>query len=780
MKRILLAAAFSAATLPHALAAGGQFPSGYVQGNSTASAGQGSPQSVTAILDRALGSVRGSLIERGISSWGLINPGTVGLPFVSGGAGSDPAYQVLGIVGGGTNCAVASGTCLDNITGFASTGLVNRTGAGTYSFVSPLTTFTVCPSGVTNIACNYTANGSSDQTAVNSAITAAGITTPSYVKLLCGSYTASGEVTINLAPGSVFDSQCATWNGPNGSGDTFSINKNKTANGINHSRFLFGNIAQNSSGNAIHNYGDGNGFYVSYQSITGTGQIGVGYYGDATTATGDPQGVFVVDAGETSGLNYGILLNSDRSLGQAIDTGVFHSTTGYFHNNNKSVFVTGTGNIINSNYWRLNLDASWSTSSIAFETNEIQSQIDLTLGGVNGNCQFTGSISTTTLTVASIQNGNGSLGSCIAVGSTITGSGVTAGTKVTALGTGTGGAGTYTVNNSQTVGSESLTAAGGVNILLDAGSANNVINSYPYSFMTQYGSIVDNSGTTTNAVQFGVKLANALSWPSAGTLVTYGSNQGEYGQQTLGTGVGAALGANTGTNGAFSVRGTSPLASSNLGTGTETNPQALFTASHNVLTGIPASGVLNNDPLLSLIGADGLNPSAMIDSYGSAFQGFLIFRNASGTAASKSAVASNSLGQIWWGGYDGTAYTNQVVATVGQATQTWTSAAHGAAFDVYTTPNSSTTLTQAARFQASGGLSIGTTTDPGIGAILANKGIGTAPTTVASLPTCNAGFEGQRAYVTDQATAVAYRGAVTGGGTTRQAVLCSNSAWIQD
>jgi hypothetical protein len=34
---------------------------------------------------------------------------------------------------GGTNCTAASGTCLDNITGFATTGLEARTGAGTYS-----------------------------------------------------------------------------------------------------------------------------------------------------------------------------------------------------------------------------------------------------------------------------------------------------------------------------------------------------------------------------------------------------------------------------------------------------------------------------------------------------------------------------------------------------------------------------------------------------------------------------------------------------------------------
>lgn len=39
----------------------------------------------------------------------------------------------LPISKGGTNCLAASGTCLDNITGFATTGLEARTGAGTYS-----------------------------------------------------------------------------------------------------------------------------------------------------------------------------------------------------------------------------------------------------------------------------------------------------------------------------------------------------------------------------------------------------------------------------------------------------------------------------------------------------------------------------------------------------------------------------------------------------------------------------------------------------------------------
>lgn len=66
---------------------------------------------------------------------------------------------------------------------------------------------------------------------------------------------------------------------------------------------------------------------------------------------------------------------------------------------------------------------------------------------------FTGAISGNTLTVSAVTTG------AIAIGQEITGTGVAAGTVVTGFVSGTGGTGTYTVNNSQTVGSESMTAA---------------------------------------------------------------------------------------------------------------------------------------------------------------------------------------------------------------------------------------------------------------------------------------------------------------------------------
>jgi hypothetical protein len=64
---------------------------------------------------------------------------------------------------------------------------------------------------------------------------------------------------------------------------------------------------------------------------------------------------------------------------------------------------------------------------------------------------FTGSITTTTLDVTAMTSGD------IYLGMEISGTGVTAGTRITAFGTGTGGVGTYTVSASQTVASTTIT-----------------------------------------------------------------------------------------------------------------------------------------------------------------------------------------------------------------------------------------------------------------------------------------------------------------------------------
>ena len=68
--------------------------------------------------------------------------------------------------------------------------------------------------------------------------------------------------------------------------------------------------------------------------------------------------------------------------------------------------------------------------------------------------EFTASISGTTMTVSAVASGT------IKVGIRILGTGVTANTTITALGTGTGGVGTYTVSASQTVSSTTITSDG--------------------------------------------------------------------------------------------------------------------------------------------------------------------------------------------------------------------------------------------------------------------------------------------------------------------------------
>ena len=64
----------------------------------------------------------------------------------------------------------------------------------------------------------------------------------------------------------------------------------------------------------------------------------------------------------------------------------------------------------------------------------------------------TGSISNTTLTITGVITG------ILEIGTVITGTGIATGTQITALGTGTGGVGTYTVNISQLVDSTAITA----------------------------------------------------------------------------------------------------------------------------------------------------------------------------------------------------------------------------------------------------------------------------------------------------------------------------------
>lgn len=132
-------------------------------------------------------------------------------------------------------------------------------------------------------------------------------------------------------------------------------------------------------------------------------------------------------------------------------------------------FQTGNDQFLNFWFSKFKLDSG--TSPGKWLTLNYGGSVKIRDSDVSGHApastlSFTGAISGTTLTVSAVSSGT------LAVGNTIVGSGtqVLPGTYITALGSGSGGAGTYTVNNSQTVAS---TAMNNVFYLFNIGGRSN-------------------------------------------------------------------------------------------------------------------------------------------------------------------------------------------------------------------------------------------------------------------------------------------------------------------
>jgi len=107
---------------------------------------------------------------------------------------------------------------------------------------------------------------------------------------------------------------------------------------------------------------------------------------------------------------------------------------------------------------------------------------------------FTGSISTTTLTVTSVLSGT------IAVGQAIFGQGIAQNTVITALGTGTGGAGTYTVSDSQTVASTTINSNDPPAVVTASISGTTMTVSAVTSGTLKIGQTLEGSGITDGTI----------------------------------------------------------------------------------------------------------------------------------------------------------------------------------------------------------------------------------------------------------------------------------------
>ena len=135
------------------------------------------------------------------------------------------------------------------------------------------------------------------------------------------------------------------------------------------------------------------------------------------------------------------------------------------------------------------------------------------------NAVFTGSTSGTTLTVTSMSSGT------IAIGQSLYGVGVAAETVITALGSGSGGVGTYTINVSQTNSSRALNSTA-VGARVTATIATNVLTVTAVASGTLYlGQTIQGAGVTAGSV-----------------ITAFGTGSGGVGTYTLSTNSTVAVG----------------------------------------------------------------------------------------------------------------------------------------------------------------------------------------------------------------------------------------------
>ena len=189
------------------------------------------------------------------------------------------------------------------------------------------------------------------------------------------------------------------------------------------------------------------------------------------------------------------------------------------------------------------------------------------------SAEFIGSISGTLLTVTLMKNGT------ISAGQQLLGLGVSAETVITALGTGTGGVGTYTLNQSNTLTSQSFTSStvaaqvtGSISgtVLTVTAVASGIL----YPGQTIQGTGIT-AGTIITALGGSAVISQAITTAGTGYAVgdTITVTGGIYSQQTTYTvatigGSGAVTGLTVVSNGVYTVPPGTPASTTTSGNGT--------------------------------------------------------------------------------------------------------------------------------------------------------------------------------------------------------------------
>ena len=189
------------------------------------------------------------------------------------------------------------------------------------------------------------------------------------------------------------------------------------------------------------------------------------------------------------------------------------------------------------------------------------------------NAEFVGSISGTTLTVTLMKSGT------IAVSQQVLCDGILPGTIITALGTGTGGVGTYTINRTQTIASGDINTAAVGAVVTGSISGTVLTVTAVTSGILYPGQTIQGTGVTAGTIitALGGSAALSFSITAAGTgyavgdtiTVTGGiySQQATYTVATIG-GSGAVTGLTTVNNGVYTVVPGTPANTTTSGNGT--------------------------------------------------------------------------------------------------------------------------------------------------------------------------------------------------------------------
>lgn len=274
------------------------------------------------------------------------------------------------------------------------------------------------------------------------------------------------------------------------------------------------------------------------------------------------------------------------------------------------------------------------------------------------------------------------------------------------------------------------------------------------SFVTTLATVNANVGTFGSATQAGqftvngkgliTAASNVTITPAVGSITGLGAGVATWLATPTSANLAAAV-ATTSTGSGSLVFGTTPTIATAVLNGTVTGTSVATAATGSTLVQRDGSGNITGAALLgtqltisdpsgttvkNVVAAsqnwsagNALNVMGVYTAYGDVNR--FIFQRANGTIASPTAVLTGetimNLGTRGYYVTGGPAFSANTTIIMATAEENYTSTTLGTRLAFFTTPLTTATVTEAMRIQPSGGVSIGTASDPGVGLLYTNS-----------------------------------------------------------